>query len=251
MATTRRSRCSSSSRRACPAARFCSSTNTSQPTGKLETAETECNRCFAPYGDGSSFPIILSYVFMLAHTLLSHTYIITTAAARQATTITLMTTHPFRTATGLPWCPYVPLPTLRTDRETRVGQSNSGIVPRSPFPPRARALPPHQHPSQHQSLCPPMRPRWPLPQQHLRLRLRLPSMATDAAPGVFLGVVILQTNLKMIGAMRMQANAKGPAVECGFPRLRRLHLPPGHLLRAPLRVQRHQRGLQPQGPRRL
>ena len=76
-------------------------------------------------------------------------------------------------------------------------------------------------------------------------------MATDAAPGVFLGVVILQTNLKMIGAMRMQANAKGPAVECGFPRLRRLHLPPGHLLRAPLRVQRHQRGLQPQGPRRL
>jgi len=189
--------------------------------------------------------------FILAHTLSYHTYIITTAAARQATTITLMTTHPFRTATGLPWCPYVPLPTLRTDRETRVGQSNSGIVPRSPFPPRARALPPHQHPSQHQSLCPPMRPRWPLPQQHLRLRLRLPSMATDAAPGVFLGVVILQTNLKMIGAMRMQANAKGPAVECGFPRLRRLHLPPGHLLRAPLRVQRHQRGLQPQGPRRL
>ena len=63
MATTRRSRCSSSSRRACPAARFCSSTNTSQPTGKLETAETECNRCFAPYGDASSFPIILSYVF--------------------------------------------------------------------------------------------------------------------------------------------------------------------------------------------
>lgn len=189
--------------------------------------------------------------FILAHTLSYHTYIITTAAARQATTITLMTTHPFRTATGLPWCPYVPLPTLRTDRETRVGQSNSGIVPRSPFPPRARALPPHQHPSQHQSLCPPMRPRWPLPQQHLRLRLRLPSMATDAAPGVFLGVVILQTNLKMIGAMRMQANAKGPAVECGFPRLRRLHLPPGHLLRAPLRVQRHQQGLQPQGPRRL
>lgn len=193
MATTRRSRCSSSSRRACPAARFCSSTNTSQPT----------------------------------------------AAARQATTITLMTTHPFRTATGLPWFLLVPLRTLRTDRESGAGQSNSGTVPRSPSPPRAPVLPPRQHPSLHQSLCPPVRPRCPLPpvlprcplpQHHRRLRLLLPSMATDAAPGAFLGAAILRTNLRAIGAMRMQANAKAVAAECGSPPLRRPPLPPGHLL---------------------